>query len=84
MPLWALAVLVPSFFRMTSCSSCAVLNDLPQQVYGERTAVIMVAAVMVVRVTNEPWRAREGLPPRSKGRADEAASCRVRGADDRC
>jgi hypothetical protein len=29
----------------------------------EPTAVAVVAVGMVVRVTNEPWRAREELPP---------------------
>jgi polyisoprenoid-binding protein YceI len=34
-----------------------------------------VPAALVVRVTKEPWRARERVARRSKGRADEAASC---------
>ena len=33
------------------------------KVCGEPTAVAVVAVGMVVRVTNEPWRAREELPP---------------------
>ena len=45
--------------------------------------VTVVAGGTVVRVTNESWRVRNNCP-RSKGCADEAASSRVRGADDRC
>ncbi len=39
-----------------------VLKDLVRKVCGEPTVVAVVAVAMVVRVTNEPWRAREELP----------------------
>ena len=37
--------------------------DLIVKVCGEPAAVTVVAVAMVVRVTSEPWRAREELPP---------------------
>ncbi len=45
-----------------------------RKVYGDSASVTVVAVAMVVRVANEPWRAREESPP-MKGRADEVASC---------
>ena len=39
------------------------LKDLIWKVCGEPTVAAVVAVAMVVRVTNEPWRAREELPP---------------------
>jgi len=44
------------------CHPCMLMPP-GLEVYGEPTAVTMVAVAMVVRVTNEPWRAREKLPP---------------------
>jgi len=45
-----------------------------RKVYGDSDSVTVVAVAMVVRVANEPWRAKEESPP-MKGRADEVASC---------